>query len=1136
MLVFRERVKGFFALFVFLILIFGTTALHAGFPNPYDGLWLGSDMSLSDDYNGIAHSAWANLGVKLTGRYSGSPPVGSFMYVVEHLGSGLLKSNAMANYVDVIVRKFLDGDKSTEIQYDKDGDFHYISGYEAKALIDRQCLDVMVQTICFSMYLSDVNHDGKIFTYDPANTNTYVHFRASTGSDGTERTKDDYIYLEISFANVGLDVLIEPPLNSELDPSESLNYLCSDQISGHPIYGCIPADSNDPSKPANSDDVPRVLDYYVKAWTIAQVNQIKVKVGIQLQSVFYPDQDERSKIGFNLEDIEIDGDFQMILHAGPFCDDSGGDTLGHAVPTDNENDCYYSNGYRYPDATHNATTFMTELIPFINAELKATAKDIWQDDTPGTPGYYFGPTMLIDLSDITKNLALSNPIYPNPNSITVELSMRTSDSIPHKGGSTDSYADFWTDYYGTLTVFDLGIRSKFLDADTGSPVHSCMQDSGSLSGYVDGWGYWRPTIPPQYIDNTSDDITGILTSTNQSVQFKNGYGGYTTSSSAIRNATRGLLWYERMPVLPGPGDVKTYSDIYSIGIALHQNLLNKLLYDLVTNGVLCLDLDARNSGGSGGGMGLDLSSILNTKFFKYIFPALADRYPDADMRVRGYPALKDFTNGGHTPAPSELGNLPDWQMPYFVVGGPKIRTQNFEFIPDLTLVIPNYLLQFYVYDDNAGGILRRAFGINTTLVIGLHIDLLKTSDPSVTLPSGFTYNGTWYPIGCDSDGDTSDCDVQADTLRVLRIAGMVHPFVNAVLTYEEMDDYTNANAFENVNYYINGISQIIGVLLSSRLDLDVDIGFDPGAFLGMPLSLNFVKIGPSFVADNGTTNLTDGDGNGYGDYLEIGIKIEDYFGNDPNLIGKYILRLLDKFMSGGLGGGLSLGGAPASEGIPGVSWKYDPTAKPLLGFTDFFDEPEVVPSKLGVVIPVKSDFPESYEISYKLDEGLWTPFFRPDSELKFYNLPEGWHRLEISFMGPGAKDLIRNNITYKFLADYTPPSINKIDVRNGHNEVEVSVRATDNFTPSEALKVQYKVDSGEWRDGDIPEFRFSLRKEGVHVLKLKVTDSEGNVAYAVKRFVYSSSFGCTQSGSSADYLVILLIPLILVVVRRGVRT
>ncbi len=1130
--------KGVTRFLIILTLLFWASKngdLFGAYPNPYDGLWLGSDMALSDDYNGIAHSAWANLGLKLTGSYSIAPPAGTFMYVVETLGGGLLQSNAMVNYIDVIVRKALDGDTSTPVEYDSEGDFHYISGYESRALIDRQCLNVLVQTICFSMYVADVNGDGKIVSYDPNNANTYLHFRGSTGSDGLERTKDDYMYLEVSLADVSVDVLIEPPLNSELDPAESLNYLCSDEISGQPIAGCIPADPNDPSKPANADDVPRVLDYYVKAWTVAQVNQIKMNIGIQLQSVFYPDQGEVSKIGFNLENLDIEGDFQMILHPGPFCDDTGGDYLGHTTPTDNENNCY---GGVYPDATHDASTFMTELIPFINAELKVEAQDVWQDDTPGTPGYYFGPTMILDISDLTKNLAMANPLYPEPNSVTIELSMRSSDSIPTNGGSTDSYGDFWTDYFGILSVFDLGIRAKYLDANTGAPLDSCMDDSGSLSGYIDGWGYWSAGIPPTWNNNTADDVTDILTGTNQSVQFKNGYGGYVTTDATIKNTTRGLLWYDRMPILPGPGDVQTYSDIYSIGIALHENLLNKLMYDLVTSGVFCLDLDARNSTDSGaGGVGFDLSSILNTSFFKYIFPALADRFPDADMRVRAYPTLANFTGGGVSPAPTELGNLPDWQKPYIVVGGPKIRTQNYTFIPDLTLVIPNYLMQFYVYDDSAGGVLRRAFGINTTLVVGIHFDLLKISDPSVTLPQGYTYSGTWYPIGCDADGDTSDCDVQADTLRVLRFAAMVHPFVNAVLTYDEMDDYITNNAFPDTNYYINGISQILGVLLSSRLDLAVNIGFDPGAFLGMPLSFNIVKVGGSYVADNGTTNLTDGDGNGYGDYLEIGLKIEDYFGGDANLIGKYILKLVDQLMSGSLLGGGGLGLAPGVSGVPGVTWKYNPEAKPLLTFEDFFSDPVVVPQKLGVVIPVSESFPDSYEVSYRMDEGLWSPFFKPSGELKFYDLPEGWHKIEVAFKGPGAMELIRNNITYTFLADYTPPAIEGVNIENGDGKVRVSLSLKDNFTPSNALKVEYRVDGSEWKTAGDTRFSFALNKEGSHMLEIRVTDSVGNVSYSGKQFVYeeASVFGCSSGGNFADSLILLIVPLLFIVIRRRVE-
>lgn len=1100
-----------YLLLIVLISFLYKGVLHAAYPIPYDGLWLGADTSLSDDPNNSGHYSWATLGLKLTGRYNTTPPASSLMGFIESLGNNILDSAYTANYIDIMVRRMLDGDTSTEITYNSDT-YAYTGGYEAKAILDRQCIDVMIRKVCFNVYVTDIDGDGKIVTYDNTSANTYIQVRGDTGTDGSQRTKDDGLDLTVSLGSIGVDILVEPPLNSELPSNESLNYLCSDEDGTHPIAGCI-TDTQ-----AESDDyTPRILDNYVKAKTVAQVPQIIMTIGLQVQSAFEEDDPDQphSRIGINLERLDVQGDFQMVLQSGPFCSSPHTDALGHSTPTDNENNCYNSGGHIYPDATQDASNFASELIPYINAELKVDAKDIWQDDTAGTPGYYFGPTMLFELNqDMLSSIAISSPLYPNPNSITVALSLRNSDSHPSTSGGTDSYGDFWTDYYGNTMIFDVGMRFGFLDADTGNPLPNPMQDTGSLSGYVDGWGHYVGTT---WNNNTTDDPSSIMTSTNQNIQFKDGYGGYTTTNGTIRSSTRGVLWYERMPILPGPWDVKTYSDVYSVGLAVHQNLLNKLLYDAVVKGLLNVTLDGDSSSDTTGGVGgFSLGSILNTGFFKYIFPSLATKFPDAPMYVRGYPTLQNYTSGVQTHQ-MELHNLLDRDLPYIVVGGPKITTMNYNLMPNITLVIPNYMLQFYVYDKDSGNILRRAFGINTTIVVGLAFDLLDTS--SVTLPSGFSYTGTWYPIGCDSDGNTSDCDVQADTLRVLRVSGMIHPFVNSVLTYNEMDNYTTSNAFPNQNYYANGIAQILGVLLNMRLDLNAEIGFDPGVLLDMPISMKAVKIGPSYVANNGTTNLSDGDNNGYGDYLEIGLQLQQYFGTNANLTSKYVLALLDKLMSGGALSSLGL--------APGLmknykSWNYNPSNISPYGYNELFNQPIIDKQKYGFNISVNDSFPEGWKLSYRLDNGLWSPY-TDKRELVFENIPEGWHNISFTFKGEGVKESLKNNISYEFLTDYTPPVIKGLKIDPSSNSALVSVIARDKYTPSNALRVSYKLDNGSWVTVNDVNFKVPVKNEGHHSISVKVEDSQGNESVTGKTFEITDGFGCTSAPLGIDWFMLILI-------------
>lgn len=145
---------------------------------------------------------------------------------------------------------------------------------------------------------------------------------------------------------------------------------------------------------------------------------------------------------------------------------------------------------------------------------------------------------------------------------------------------------------------------------------------------------------------------------------------------------------------------------YMVGLALHENVFNRILYQAFASGLFCLDIDKDNFG-SGAPSGL--SQFLNTNTLIIAVPSLYKAYPNRDVRIVVRPALVSPETGGY--------NL--------TVDTPSIKPGPYPGA-SITMTIPHLLVDFYIDTGNVGT-WQRAFGVDAALKAGIGLSVAATS-------------------------------------------------------------------------------------------------------------------------------------------------------------------------------------------------------------------------------------------------------------------------------------------------------------------------------------------------------------------------------------------------------------------------
>ncbi len=818
------------------------------------------------------------------------------------------------------------------------------------------------------------------------------------------------------------------------------------------------------------------------------------------------------------------------------------------------------------DATYKISEQITSIIPYIQGELRVVAEDTFKNRERGNPGYYLGPTSLANLGEMLSEPLMDDwPLRPGTDYVFI-------DALLASDVDNDGTNEFWADQWGVMLPFNFALGVSFnavpaitastsqrLDHLAGPDGGSCVQKLSGITGYVDGIEEFAANTAG---NDVSDDP--FLTETVDLKTLRSVPAGVDS------DALLGLLAGYKFPdvvtfgnAAPGtfnPGGNRAYG----VGLAIHQNVLSAALYDAVIKGLLCVEYDATSISApiTDIALGSTLEGLLNTDTFSMIFPALSQNFPSRPMRMKVIPLVNRYTHGAAGTLPPGFAAFEvtdvvnnkdhlqkDAHAPYVIMGGPEINLPMSGQVlwPDLSIVIPNLLVEFYVYGED--NLWYRAFALDLGVAIGLNIDVYDT--PSTLLNLGQPVTGqTYFPIGCvpppfvTDPNDPRFCDGgQAWTKKVLRLAGLAQPEINAIIEYSELSYQTTTpegtnvgNAFTDYNVLKGAISNLLGLVLSIDISGAAEIGFDPGAFLNLPLVLDVPYIGPSFV-DEGGVNITDREynpdtslqtGNGFGDYLVAGIGLDL-----SALTSAYLIKQIDYLLDGTdstvpfdlqeLNGiGLAPGAVPASS-------KPIPQA--------VVDGPVKVSAQETIFRFSGYDALDGQNVkfSWRVDNGVWTPFNQA-TEARIQGLLEGKHTFEVKALN--SSNVVQDApARYTFVVDSVAPRVRVVGDRTVGGRATFFVEAEDFLTPSEDLRVAYRLNDGRWSNfGYNSKISLSSLRSGRHTLRVKVADNAGNIAESSFNFESTDGgFGCSTTagaGNLADVLLLLAIPAIVLLRRR----
>jgi hypothetical protein len=951
------------------------------------------------------------------------------------------------------------------------------------------------------------------------------------------------------------------------------------------------------------------------------------------------------------------------------------------------------------DATYLISAKISDIIPHVRAELQVFMEDLFNPNE--NPGRFIGPTRLLDVNETISGISFDWPLNATSATdyVTLELVLDSSvddsetasqiEDYSTRGAAAfrgDNFDEFFADWNGVSLPMNAGIGlGWYQDENLTTPMASCVVDEGAFTGYVDGYANTGTDLAAEDADNPhlsrplprlktrftgyrangtwddgvsmSDGATGKRYDADMLGQKIPDVNGVAPFAGPRINQDSGnpqaIPINESLDYTPGNEDPDA---TYALGIALHQNMLSKALYELVIDGLLCIELDPRNPDSP-----IDLGSILNTDLWGFFIPYLADNFPDSDMAIRVIPTVQNpnrvYEADGSLAAGSDsyASQLSEFvnayassavtqenAVPRIITGGLNvydvlkdryvgaITTQNaldvynnpltadaaltnpvslasaYGLWPDLSIIIPHLVIEFYVWDESgATAVKRRAFAMDVGLNVGLNIDVVK--DPGVPNSGALAldgvtatnslyqfprYNGTDFPVGCGPNTAYA-CEITGvDSRLVLFLGGLLDPELNSILVYDEMSSVvTDQELFLNngatdYTLYENAISNLLGMVLSAEIGFLGEIGFDPAAFLNIPIIFSAPYVGPSFVANrydgaadvdpetevqhnadgdlscgaggddvcpdplgadpaSGWRDVSDNDLNGFGDYLIISAGLDL-----SALTSDYLFRLIDSFVEPLLNSECETAGVTCQTEL------YQTSLNNLLGAPsvaasqqDSFRLPNgyVSPKTYikGIekahaeetVISFEGTHPEGDSLTYawRVDGGLWTPYL-DWTKVRIPGLLEGRHVFEVK-----AKDS-QNRVEYapariEFNVDSVAPRITIEGDRTQDLETDFVASVFDAQTASENVRVSYRVDGGEWSRYSFDKSIVASLEEGRHTLEVRAIDEAGNVSNveSLSFNTQDSGFGCATSTSGNPMeLIVLLLGVGVFVLRRRV--
>jgi hypothetical protein len=509
---------------------------------------------------------------------------------------------------------------------------------------------------------------------------------------------------------------------------------------------------------------------------------------------------------------------------------------------------------------------------------------------------------------------------------------------------------------------------------------------------------------------------------------------------------------ELLPQAPSPSTLGEGRYGYSItnyyvGIAIHHNLISRVLFEAIGDGLACIWVD-KYTPGLGGFAG----GFLKTDSFGFFMPQLKEKYPGKDMAIEIIPNYKDPGNPSGNSGGAADYNRPLSVVAYAKTGGPTFRPVlsvyssnstrfNFwnEFVynvtycssitppyperctmfvqpmtwfdtADLMIDIPYLDLSFNVLTTGtitapmASQTWMRIFGLTVGLMLSVDIDIVPCVSAncartvefppyeSINFSNPLTSALRDYYTGGYLNETTNYFPYGGTFARVIDLTLYVDPDVRYFIAYN-----TNALGLLSSSDWSEILGNILPVILNAVSGAKLRVAFDPAALLQLPIELNFPWVGPEFKFDPPYLNwdqpfpygVAGATPDGIGDYFEIFMHWRGRFGLAR------IIKILKTFgidIVDIIGGVAGLSPKAVNLHLADGNMRNGFKVTPPETFITYTSDPHALYTKIE--FSAWSPDSSKFRYSWRLDGGTWNLWQRENSVV-LTHLLEGWHVFEV---------------------------------------------------------------------------------------------------------------------------------------------
>jgi hypothetical protein len=437
-------------------------------------------------------------------------------------------------------------------------------------------------------------------------------------------------------------------------------------------------------------DPERVISNYINGRAYIRIPIITLKAGIQLKGLFtdwtiYQDWEHTVRaLGINLKAIDVSAgvayDFEPMSASvtTPACWSTSWNQVGSVS---------YCPEYRVSQKFAKTLLWLDAVVRMIALDTFNTACVPGSGQYSTCIGYFLSPAQVFSFKEFIEGLTVPHPLEEMVYSGPPKYYEHMPNQILIDFGFTN---DFWADSAGIIIAANVGVDIKYvpwcslwIDLPAGMtkrdleelrriPVIGLVKDSKLLT--VCSFNYNVFTMPTcvQFASFVTAATSQIVPIPECDIPAGAGscpplsYRSVDTCTIVNGGSSQYVFKTELLPTAPAPSTLGEGRYAYSItnyyiGIGIHHNLISRVLYEAIGDGLACIWIDKYNGG--------FLERFLKTDSFGFFIPQLKDRYPGKEMAIEIIPNYKDPGGAygfGAYPKPASV-------VAYAKTGGPTFR-------------------------------------------------------------------------------------------------------------------------------------------------------------------------------------------------------------------------------------------------------------------------------------------------------------------------------------------------------------------------------------------------------------------------------------------------------------------------------